>query len=241
MNIEQRLADAFRVADRVEPSADLWARVVHSIEEDRSHRRRVRATAAVTAATVGVLVVVGALGSIDGPLGRFVRPPVMEALETTLLVVLVVVLGPAIRRFGRGYADDLWPATTSTSRAIVRLLDIAYLLVFAGFILLTAEFERTGVVPPERLGCFTPDVVCRSLGAQLESAAQRTGGLLLTMGLLHAATLSVLPVIALVSNATRLGRRLPRWLVVGFLVVTVLVVIQVLPVLIGLVIGAAGS
>lgn len=241
MNIEQRLTHALRSAHRVEPSSDLWVRVVHSIEEDRAHRRRVWTTALVTSATVFLLVVVGALGSIDGPVGRFVRPPVMEAVETLLLVVLVIVLGPAIRRFGRGYADDLWSATPSTSRGLVALLDLAYLLVFTGFILMTAEFERTGVVPTERLGCFDAGVTCRSLGAQLESTGLRVGGLLLTMGVLHALTIMVLPAIALVSNSTRHGRRLPRWLVIAFVVVAVLTAIQVLPALVGLVIGAGGS
>ena len=106
---------------------------------------------------------------------------------------------------------------------------------------MTVDFERTGVVPTERLGCFDFGAACRSLGSQLESAAQRTGGLLLTMAILHALTLTVLPAIALVSNVTRLGRRLPRWLVIVFLVVVVLGAIQVIPAMIGLIVGAAGS
>ena len=46
MNIEQRLLHAFEQADLVEPSPDLWSRVVHSIEEDRLHRKRLLRTAA---------------------------------------------------------------------------------------------------------------------------------------------------------------------------------------------------
>ena len=241
MTIEQQLTRALRSADRVEPSDDLWSRVVHSIEEDRAHRRRDRIATVVTAATVACLVLIGAVGSTDGPLGRFVRPPVMEAIETTLLVALVIVLGPAIRRFGRGYADDLWRASPTTPTALLRLLDVAYLLVFTGFILLTAEFEATGTVPTQRLDCFAADVTCRSIGGQLESTAQRVGGLLLTMGILHAVTLALLPAVALVSNSTRLGRRLPRWLVIAFAVLCVLVAVQVLPALVALVIGAGGS
>ena len=41
--VEQRLIDALRSTERVDPSPDLWSRVVHSIDEDRAHRRRVRA------------------------------------------------------------------------------------------------------------------------------------------------------------------------------------------------------
>ena len=39
------------------------------------------------------------------------------------------------------------------------------------------------------------------------------------MGLLHAATIMVLPVVALVSNSTRVGRALPRWLVIVLVLV----------------------
>lgn len=242
MNVEQQLTRALRTADRIEPSTDLWSRVVHSIEEDRAHRRRVRIATVVTTATLVCLVAIGAAGSLDGPLGRFVRPPVMEAIETALLVALVIILGPAIRRFGRGYADDLWTASPTTPTALLRLLDVAYLLVFAGFILLTAEFEPTGTVPTQRLACLdTWRHTCHALGEQLESTAHRVGGLLLTMGILHAIALVTLPAVALVSNSTRLGRRLPRWLVIAFTVLVVLAAIQVLPALVALVIGAGGS
>ena len=55
MSMEQRLQRAFEVADRVEPSADLWSRVLYSIEEDREHRRRiVRAVVAVASVVCGV-------------------------------------------------------------------------------------------------------------------------------------------------------------------------------------------
>jgi hypothetical protein len=76
MNVEQRLVDALRTADQVEPSSDLWSRVVHSIEEDQAHRRRVWTSAAITIATVTILVGVGWLGLTDGPDGRYVRRPV---------------------------------------------------------------------------------------------------------------------------------------------------------------------
>ena len=141
MNVEQRLVNALRAADRVEPSPDLWSRVVHSIEEDRAHRRRVVTSSAVTIAVMAGLVVVGMLNMIDTPSGRQVRVPAMELIETIALVSLVAVLGPAIRRFGRGYADDLWPTTPTMPSSLLRLLDVAYLLVFGGYILLTTYFD----------------------------------------------------------------------------------------------------
>lgn len=205
MSVEQRLVDALRATDRVEPSPDLWTRVVHSIEEDRAHRRRVVASTAITAAIAAVLVGIGMLNVVDIPSGRQVRIPAMELIETVTLVSLVMVLGPAIRRFGRGYAHDLWPATPDTPTALLRLLDVAYLLVFGGYILLTANFG---------FGRSTIEAT-----QQISDLCWRVGGLLLTMGLLHAATIVTLPVVALVSNSTRVGRALPRWLVVVLVLV----------------------
>jgi hypothetical protein len=242
MSIEHRLVAALRTADDVEPSPDLWSRVVHSIEEDKAHRRRVWTATAITAATLAILTIAGVLGSTDGPTGRFVRPAVMELIETVALVVLVAVLGPAIQRFGRGYATDLWPATPTTATALVRLLDLAYVLVFAGFILITAELDFGGSGAAElRSACFLPDVDCHTLGAQVQAAAQRIGGLILVIGILHAVTITVLPVVALVSNSTRLGRPLPKWLVVVLVLGGVGVGVLLLNALIGALVGMAGA
>lgn len=223
MNVEQRLIDALRAADTTEPSPDLFSRVVHSIEEDRAHRRRVIRSTCASAATIAVLVIVGFLGLIDGPHGRQVRLPVIELVETAALVALIAVLGPAIRRFGRGYANDLWPATPETATVLLRLLDLAYLLVFSGYILLSAElgFGTSGVLVAE----------------QLRDAGSRIAGLVLMMGLLHAITIMALPVVALVSNSTRVGQKLPKWLTVILLLVGIGVGTQVLLSLVGALVG----
>ena len=239
MTIEDRLVEALRSADRIEPSPDLWSRVVHSIEEDRAHRRRVVMSMIGTVGVLAIVVLVGAFSTVDGVFGTIVRPGVLEVLETVLLVVLVLVLGPAIRRFGRGYADDLWSATPTTSAALVRLLDVAYLLVFFGLILMTAKFDTT--VHDGPLACLRDAVDCPTLQSQLRSAAERVGALLLTMGLLHAVTLVVLPVIALVSNSTRRGRPLPRALVVVLVVGGAWIGIQLLLSIPILLIGASGG
>jgi hypothetical protein len=199
VSVEERLVNALRATDRVEPSPDLWSRVLHSIEEDRIHRRRVITSFAISIAVVAGLVVVGLLNVIDTPSGRQVRIPAMELIETIALIALVAVLGPAIRRFGRGYAHDLWRTTPDMPNALLRLLDVAYLLVFGGYILLTTYFD------------FGRSTI--AIGEQVEDLFRRVGGLVLTMGLLHAATIMALPLIALVSNSTRVGRKLPRWAV----------------------------
>lgn len=205
MNVEQRLVNALRATDQVEPSLDLWSRVLHSIEEDRAHRRRVVTSFAVTIAMMAGLVVLGLVNLIDTPSGRQVRVPAMELIETIALISLVAVLGPAIQRFGRGYAHDLWPTTPSLPSSLLRLLDVAYLLVFGGYILLTTYFDfgRSTILVAE----------------QIEDLSWRIGGLVLTMGLLHAATIMTLPLVALVSNSTRVGRKLPRWIIAILVIV----------------------
>ncbi len=224
MNVEQRLVNALRAADRVEPSLDLWSRVLHSIEEDRAHRRRVVTSFLSTMAVLAGLVVVGMANIIDTPFGRQVRLPAMELIETVALVALVTVLGPAIRRFGRGYAQDLWRMTPDMATSLLRLLDVAYLLVFGGYILLTAYFD----FGRSRIG----------LAEQMGDLSWRVGGLVLTMGLLHAATIMTLPLIALVSNSTRVGRKLPLWIIAILLIAGLAVGLLGLQVLVG---GIASS
>ncbi len=200
MTVEQRLINALRADVPVEPSPDLWSRVVHSIEEDRAHRRRVLFSFLAVIAVAAALFVIAIVNVIDTPNGQQVRIPAMELIETIALVSLVAVLGPAIRRFGRGYAHDLWRTTPEMPTSLLRLLDVAYLLVFGGYILLTTYFD------------FGPSTAV--VAGQVEAMMQRVGGLLLIMGLLHAATIVTLPLVALVSNSTRVGRQLPRWVVV---------------------------
>jgi hypothetical protein len=238
MNVEQRLVNALRAGDQVEPSPDLWTRVLHSIEEDQAHRRRVLTSTAAAIGTLVALSIVGALGLTDGPVGRFVRLPVMELVETIALVALVVVLGPAIRRFGRGYAADLWPVTPATAAALLRLLDVAYVLVFGGFILMTVDFDFASSGRPA-FECVLPSVECHTVQSQIESACIRLGGLILVMGLLHAVTIVVLPVVALVSNSTRVGKALPRWLVILLVIASVPIALQTLLALVGLLAGAS--
>jgi hypothetical protein len=198
MNVEQRLVEVFQTSARIEPTPDLFSRVVHSIEEDRRHRRRVLRTTVLLAASFLAMVVVGGLSIEGGQLARHVHRPTMEILEVVALTLLLVVLGPAIRRFGRNYAADLWPADAATPRLMLRLLDVAFYLVGAGYILLSTEL---------RFGSFDG-----FLADQLGDASIRIGGLLLALGVLHATTLFVLPLVAFVDNATRTGKSLPRWI-----------------------------
>lgn len=224
MTTEQRLAAALDAARRYEPSPDLYRRVVHSIEEDRAHRRRVWITVAVVAAALALGTAIGVLSLRTAPWidGRSaVDWRVMEALETGALVVLLATLGPAIRRFGRGYVDDLHSGEPGTGRRLLRLLDTAYYLTFSGYILLT-----TRLVAPASYRLFR-------LGDQIEEVAARIGGMLATMGVLHAVMLMSLPLVALVYNSTRQGRPLPRWVTIVLFIAAALIAMQ-LPTLGGL-------
>ena len=75
---ERRLVEALRATERIEPSPDLWSRVLHSIEEDRAHRRRIVVSVVGAAACAVVLAVVLALGTVDHPRGSQVRLPEMR-------------------------------------------------------------------------------------------------------------------------------------------------------------------
>ena len=215
MNLEQRLIEVFQTSRPVEPTPDLFSRVVHSIEEDRQHRQRVVRTAAGLLAGLAAVIVAGAVAVEEGQYGRFVHRPTMEALEALVLVAILVVLGPAIRRFGRGYAHDLWPRGAVTPDAMLRLLDLAYYLVGAGYVLLSTEFE------------FTDGLLANRLPEQLADASVRIGGLVLALGLLHAATLFLLPLVALIDTSTRREVSLPRWVIL----VLALVVLAMAPVI----------
>jgi hypothetical protein len=51
---------------------------------------------------------------------------VLELLVDLLLVAIVVVLGPLIKRFGKGYAAEVFRAGPRTGKAYLLLMDIAY-------------------------------------------------------------------------------------------------------------------
>lgn len=199
MSVEQRLVEVFQASGRFEPAPDLWNRVVHSIEEDRLHRVRIVRTTALILAAVATFATVVLVSIEDGRFGRQIHRPTLELLEVLGLTTLLVTLGPAIRRFGRNYAGDLWPRWSTLPDALLRLLDVAFYLVGAGYILLSTEFE------------FTERVFDGHLGDQLSDASIRVGGLLATFGVLHALTLFVLPLVALLDNSTRRGRTPPTW------------------------------
>jgi len=108
---------------------------------------------------------------------------VAELILAATLVVIVLVLGPFIKRFGRSYAADVFRANPRTGKSYMVLMDIAYYLIFAAFILVTTTFER-----PDDWG----EAVT---AAQMEMVLIRLGGMLLIMGVLHGLNVLSLPII----------------------------------------------
>lgn len=234
MNAEERLAEALAEFDRVEPSPDLFARLQLSLAEDIAHRRRVRrwtiAAMVGTAATAIGIVVASSVSPVNGRVVASVTA--IRAIEVAVLAGLIIVLGPAIRRFGAILVADTFRSSPETGRRLLGLLDVAYYLVFSGYVLAGTALRHLGRE--------------MSLSLLLRTLLDRVAGLLLLMGILHAVTVAVLPVVGLL-NASIVRRhrralmggaapppspraeqaervvRLVMWLVVALLVTQLLV------------------
>ena len=181
--IEQRLIEAFTDARRtVEPNRDLFARVNRSIA-DAAARRRWRLKLSLGLITFVLLLAAFALATSDVNNGRITMEWwAIELITNIVLVAIAIGLGPFIKRFGRAYAADVFRANPRTGKSYLVLTDVAYYLIFTSFILFTVTF----VAPVEWES---------STGDQLKDEVARLGGILLIMGILHAANVVALPVI----------------------------------------------
>jgi hypothetical protein len=190
VSLEQRLRQAMHGADTYEVSPDLFARVRRSIEEDLAHRRRVRT--AVAWSVVGVLAVATYLAAMAEVVDGRVTWPwwALELLTAAILITLILVVGPLIRRFGRIFVSSVFIANPSTAQHFLRVLDVAYYLVFSAFVVI-----ETQVVPREEWLGPTDTTV------HIEALVGRVGGMLLLMGVLHAVTIATLPVLGVVFSS----------------------------------------
>lgn len=242
MTFEQRVEGALRAADRFEPSPDLFAKVRQSIQDDETHRARVRRVLFWIGLAL-VLVVAYLLLTVDVDDGVWTMPYLaLELLVLSIMVATVVVIGPSIRRFGETFEQAVFGDVPRTGADVLRLLDIAYYLIFGAFTLMTMSFA-----PPFDIGDTLIDWIS---WAQL-----RLGGLLLMMGVLHVMLVLALPLVGLVHSANRRrirmahgGRSTDRLLdkvdsaiTAVIWVLVVLAMIQFLPLLIGLVTGIGGN
>jgi hypothetical protein len=190
---EQLLIEAFaEVRSSVEENPDLFRRVTSTIEGSRARRQfRLRLAAGLSSFFIAIAALAVALSDFDN--GRLTMPWwVIELITNIVLVALAVGLGPFIKRFGRAYAADVFRANPRTGKSYLVLTDVAYYLIFASFVLFTVTF-----VEPQRWRFET--------GEQLKHEVARVGGILLIMGVLHAANVVALPVIGrLLSSNKRL-------------------------------------
>ncbi len=193
VGLERRLLEAFADARAsVEENPDLFARVTRSLDDARA-RRRFRWTLAAWIFAFVAANTVLALALSDFDNRRFNMPWwVIELITNIVLVAIAIGLGPFIKRFGRSYAADVFRANPRTGKSYLVLTDVAYYLIFTSFILFTVTFEEQ------------EDWIL-STGAQLKDEVARVGGILLIMGILHAANVVALPVIGgLLSSNRRL-------------------------------------
>jgi hypothetical protein len=193
--IEDRLVAAFGAArEASDANADLFTRVNRSVEEHRERiawRWRMARNTSLFAGALGVFAL--GFGDIDN--GRFTMSWwLIELLANIVLVSIAVVLGPFIKRFGRSYAADVFRANPRTGKSYLVLTDVAYYLIFSAFILFTISFKETWSTRPD----------------QWKHEVARLGGILLIMGILHAANVVALPVIGQMLSSNRLeGRSQP--------------------------------
>jgi hypothetical protein len=189
-SVERRLTEAFAdVRASIAEHPDLFARVQRTIEEARNRRRfRIRLLLAIAGFVLANAVLALALserheGSVTMPWWT------IELITNIVLVAIAVALGPFIKRFGRSYAADVFRANPRTGKSYLVLTDVAYYLIFAAYILFTMTF----VEPSD----------WTDVGRQLKHEVARVGGILLIMGVLHAANVVALPVIGRLLTSSR--------------------------------------
>ncbi|WP_392542545.1 hypothetical protein [Oryzobacter telluris] len=193
-HLEDRISHALRSAP-TRPSADLFERVVDSIEADR-HRRRTGlvtvavATAVVAATTAAVLLLTPRTN------GALAMPWwILEVAVTLVLVAIAVWLGPFIKRFGRAYAADVFHDNPLTGKSYIVLTDIVYYLIFAAYILFGVHFGPQADWNNDVSGLVTAE--------QLTFSAARIGGILLAIGILHGLNIVLMPVLGRLFSLNR--------------------------------------
>jgi len=245
MTLEERLAAAFRTADQYQPSPDLFAKVTKSIEEDAVHRRRIRRIAITVVAALSFIAAY-LYFAIDRVNGALEMPFwTLEVLVTGTMIVLVLVLGPTIRRFGTAFESDVFRTNAETGRSFLTLMDAAYYLIFGAYTVMSLR--------------YAPPVDVRGAEHLLEWLtweSQRVAGLFLLMGALHAVTLVALPFVGLVFAANmRRARRaelgptpaanplndqIDRWITIIVWILVGLGLLQLLALVLPLIVGLGG-
>ena len=192
-DIEQQLRSALSGFNSVSASPDLLARIESAVELDEQRRLALRRwIAGITGGVVGLIAIM--TWTLQG--GTNMDWWILEVITTAVLFTLAFVLGPFIRRYGKSYVADVFVANPGTGKSFVVLTDVAYYLIFSSYILLTASFQQSTA-----WGVFG-DVTAR----QVNHEVMRIGGILAIIGVLHAISLIVLPIVGRLFSA---GQRRP--------------------------------
>lgn len=197
-NLEDRLTRALSDYP-MEPSPDLFERVVEGIAADRVRRRSILRWSLV-ALLVIVLAATAVLTLTPRVNGVLVMPWwILEVATNLVLVATALWLGPFIKRFGRAYAADVFHDNPLTGKSYIVLTDIVYYLIFTAYILFSVLIE-----PHEEWSNIDP--ITAVTAGQVAYELSRIGGILLIIGILHGLNIVLMPVLGRLFS---LNRRLP--------------------------------
>lgn len=116
---------------------------------------------------------------------------ILEMIVVAVLVGIVAILGPLIKRFGKAYAADVFQANPRTGKSYLVLMDFAYYMIFGAYILFVIQWEPDSGWDQE------------VNASQLQGSVTRIGGMVLLMGLLHGLNVLTLPMIGRVFTLNR--------------------------------------
>jgi hypothetical protein len=129
--------------------------------------------------------------SVDRRRGAYMEWWILELITVGVMIAVIAVLGPLIKRYGKSYAADVFRVNPRTGKSYLVLMDFAYYLIFGAYILFSIKWEPdTGW--DEQVNA-----------EQLQGSVVRIGGLLLLMGLLHGLNVLTLPVIGRIFTLNR--------------------------------------
>lgn len=196
--VHQALHDSSPGDGTDRPSPDLFDRVVAGVDDDRRRRRRTGLVVALWVAALAVLTVLVLVLTPHNPEGALTMPWwVLELATTAILIGIALWLGPFIKRFGRAYAADVFHDNPMTGKSYIVLTDVVYYLIFAAYILFSANLQQQDAWPS-----FTGSVTTEQVGFEM----RRIGGILLIVGVLHGLNIVIMPVLGRLFS---LNRRLP--------------------------------
>ena len=198
-NLEDRLTRALSDYP-VDPSPDLFERVVESIAADRARRRAVLGWSLVGLLVLTLAVTAVLMFTPRDSNGVLAMPWwILEVATNLVLIAIALWLGPFIKRFGRAYAADVFHDNPLTGKSYIVLTDIVYYLIFVAYILFTllVEPETDWAIPP----------VENVTAGQIDYELIRVGGILLIIGILHGLNIVLMPILGRLFS---LNRRLPE-------------------------------